>query len=260
MPKFAANLSFLFQELPFLERFAAAAAHGFQAVEYLFPYDHPADVIADQLKRHGLQQILFNCPPGDWGAGERGIAILSHREQEFLSGLQQALTYAKTLDCTRLHVMAGILSAGDDAHAAQRQYRKNLKRAAQMATDSGCVILIEPINRRDMPEYFLANYTLALELIAEIGAPNLKLQYDLYHAQIIEGDLVCHLRTYLPHIGHIQIANPPDRHEPNCGEINYAFLFEMIDALGYQGWIGCEYRPKNTTSDSLSWARPYGIG
>ena len=255
MPKFAANLSFIFQEVGFLDRFAAAAACGFNAVEYLSPYDHPPGVIAEQLTRHGLEQALFNMPPGDWAAGERGIGALPGREQEFRDGVETALVYAKATKCRLLHAMAGVLPPGQDRAEAERAYLGNLRHAAE-----GVTLVIEPINTRDIPDYFLNTTTQAMSVIERVERPNLKLQLDLYHVQIMEGDLAHRVQALAGHYPHVQIAGNPGRHEPDIGEINYPFLFDLFDEIGYSGWIGCEYRPKGETKAGLGWARRYGVG
>ena len=259
MPKFAANLSFIFQEVGFLDRFSAAAACGFKAVEYLSPYEHPPEVIAEQLNRHGLAQALFNMPPGNWAAGERGTAALAGREQEFRAGVETALGYAKATNCRLLHAMAGVLPVGRDAAEAERVYVANLQHAAERLAREGVTVIIEPINNRDIPGYFLNTTTQAMSMIERVGDPNLKLQLDLYHVQIMEGDLAHRMRTLAGHYPHVQIAGNPGRHEPDVGEINYPFLFDLFDELGYSGWIGCEYRPKGETRAGLGWAKRYGI-
>jgi 2-dehydrotetronate isomerase len=260
VPKFAANLSFIFQEVGFLDRFAAAAACGFKAVEYLTPYDHPAEVIAEQLNRHGLEQALFNMPPGDWAAGERGIGALPGREQEFREGIDIALQYAKATKCRILHAMAGVLPTGADPAAAERSYIANLRHAADRLAAANLTLVIEPINTRDIPGYFLNTTTQAMAIIERVGRANLKLQLDLYHVQIMEGDLAHRIRTLFGHYPHVQIAGNPGRHEPDVGEIHYPFLFDLLDEIGYSGWIGCEYRPKGETRAGLGWASRYGIG
>jgi hydroxypyruvate isomerase len=264
MPQFAANLSMLYPEHEFLDRFEAAARDGFKAVEYLFPYAFPAPEIAARLKAHGLQQVLFNAPPGDWDAGERGLACLPGREAEFQTGFAQALDYAAALDCPRIHVMAGLLPAGTERAALYPTYVSNLGWAAGKAAQQGVNVLIEPINLRDIPGFFLNRQDHAHQVIADVGAPNLKVQMDLYHCQIVEGDLAMKLRQYLPtgHVGHIQIAGVPQRHEPDLGELNYPYLFSVLDELGFEGWVGCEYRPKlgtqpGGTSAGLGWLKPY---
>jgi len=257
MPRFAANLSMMYVEHPFLDRFAAAAADGFEAVEYLFPYEWPAATLAAALERHGLRQVLFNAPPGDFANGERGIGCLPGREDEFRSGLDRALDYAAALRCPRLHLMAGLVPAGSTRAALRPTYLKNLEWAAKKADDSGIDVLIEPINSRDIPGYFLNRQDDAHAVLAEIGAPRLKVQMDLYHCQIVEGDVAMKLRQYLPtgRVGHLQIAGVPERHEPDAGEVHYPYLFDIVDELGWDGWIGCEYRPAGATSGGLDWLR-----
>ena len=246
MPKFAANLSMLYPELDFLDRFEAAAQDGFKAVEYLFPYAFESREIAARLKAHGLQQVLFNAPPGNWDGGERGLACLPGREAEFRQGMAQALDYAAVLDCPRIHVMAGLLPLGAERSGLYSTYVSQLRWAATEAARQGVEVLIEPINQRDIPGFFLNRQDHAHQVIADVGASNLKVQMDLYHCQIVEGDLAMKLRQYLPtgNVSHIQIAGVPDRHEPDGGELNYPYLFSVLDALGYTGWVGCEYRPR----------------
>jgi len=260
MPKFAANLSFLFQEVGFLDRFAAAAAAGFKAVEYLSPYEQPPEFIAAQLTRHGLVQAMFNMPPGDWAAGERGIAGLIGREAEFRDGVETALAYAKATSCRLLHAMAGVLPAGHDRAEAERVYVANLRYAVERLAGEGVTVIIEPINTRDIPGYLLNTTTQAMSVIERVGYSNLKLQLDLYHVQIMEGDLAHRIRGLAGHYPHVQIAGNPGRHEPDVGEINYPYLFDLLDELGYSGWIGCEYRPRAETAAGLGWAKRYGIG
>jgi hydroxypyruvate isomerase len=260
MPRFAANLSLMYTEHAFLDRFAAAAGDGFGAVEYLFPYAFDRAEIAARLAEHGLVQALFNAPPGDFDAGERGIACLPGREAEFRRGfLEQALPYARTLGCRRVHVMAGLEPAGAERAALHATYIANLAWAAGQAAAAGVDVLIEPINTRDIPGFFLNRQDQAHAVLAEVGAPNLKVQMDLYHCQIVEGDLAVKLKTYLPtgRVGHLQIAGVPERHEPDLGEINYPYLFALIDALGWQGNIGCEYRPRVGTRAGLGWFQAY---
>ncbi|MCB9946625.1 MAG: hydroxypyruvate isomerase family protein [Rhodospirillaceae bacterium] len=260
MPRFAANLSMLFQDLPFLDRFAAAQAAGFGAVEFLFPYDHPADTVAGRLKAAGLQQALFNLPPGDWAGGERGLAALPGREAEFRESVDTALAYARALGCRKLHAMAGVTPGGAAEADCRALYIENLRATAARLAAEDILLLIEPLNQRDMPGYFLKTTGQAREIIAEVGAPNLKLQFDVYHTQISEGDLAVRLRDLFGLIGHIQIAGVPERHEPSVGEINYPYLFALMDQLGYDGWVGCEYRPAGGTVEGLGWAHSYGIG
>jgi 2-dehydrotetronate isomerase len=260
MPKFAANLSMLYNEHGFLDRFAAAAADGFKAVEYLFPYEHPAAELAARLQAHGLQQVLFDAPPGDWAAGERGTTCLPGREAEFRDGVLRAIDYAYVLGCPRIHPLAGLAPEPDssaDRARLRATYVANLAWAAAQARDID--FLIEPINTRDIPRFFLNRQDHAHEIVIEVGAPNLKVQMDLYHCQIVEGDLAKKIEMYLPtgRIGHFQIAGVPERQEPDVGEINHPYLFALIDRLGYEGWIGCEYRPKGKTSAGLGWLRPH---
>ncbi|WP_027014265.1 2-oxo-tetronate isomerase [Comamonas composti] len=264
MPRFAANLSMLYNELDFLDRFAAAAGDGFQAVEYLFPYDFAPEQLAERLHANGLQQALFNAPPGDWAAGERGLACIPGREAEFAQGMERAIDYARALGCPRIHVMAGIRPAGASEEMLRSTYVANMRRAAQLAAPHGIAILLEPINGRDMPGFFLNRQDQAHVLVAEIAKPNVRVQMDLYHCQIAEGDLAMKIRAYLPtgRIGHIQIAGVPERHEPDIGEINHGYLFQLLDELGYDGWIGCEYRPARGsvpqgTSQGLGWLKPW---
>jgi hydroxypyruvate isomerase len=257
VPKFCANLSMMFTELPFADRFAAAAAAGFKGVEYLFPYDYEAREVAGWLKAAGLRQVLFNMPPGDWGAGERGIAALPDRVDEFRRGVLLASEYATALGCGQVHCMAGLVPAGTDARLLHDTYVANLAFAAAHFADRSLRVLIEPINTRDMPGYFLTRTQQALDVIAAVGAGNLLLQYDCYHMQIMEGDLTPTIARNLGAIGHIQAADTPGRHEPGTGEINYPFVFEELDRLGYQGWVGCEYKPRGETLPGLAWARDY---
>jgi hydroxypyruvate isomerase len=256
MPRFAANLTFLFNEVPFLERFAEAAHAGFRAVEFAFPYEYQAKELAARIKSFKLDVALFNAPPGNWDTGDRGLASLPEREHEFAASVVAALRYAQLLDCPRLHVMAGVLPHGADGEERARRLRtfvRNLRFACQEAAERKVRILIEPINPRDMPNYLLTTQAEAHAIREEVGLPNLKVQMDLYHAQIVEGDLTEKIRRWFPHIGHFQIAGVPGRHEPDVGEINYAWLFKLLDELKYDGWIGCEYRPAQTTTAGLSW-------
>ena len=264
MPQFAANLSMLYPELAFMDRFEAAARDGFRAVEYLFPYEHAAGELAARLRANGLQQVLFNAPPGDWNASERGLACLPGREGEFHAGIARALQYAQVLGCPRIHVMAGLVPAGRERQDLRATYVENLRRAAREAARAGVDVLIEPINTRDIPGFFLNRQDHAHELLADIGEANVKVQMDLYHCQVVEGDVAMKIRQYLPtgRVGHFQIAGVPERHEPDVGEMNYAYLFQVIDEVsaqcGWQGWVGCEYRPARGavtggTSAGLGW-------
>ncbi|MDP1691935.1 MAG: hydroxypyruvate isomerase family protein [Burkholderiaceae bacterium] len=259
MLRFAANLSMLYNEHAFVDRFAAAAADGFSAVEYLFPYAFAASDLAARLRDHSLEQVLFNAPPGDWDHGERGTACLPGREDEFKRSIDQALGYAATLRCPRVHVMAGLAPPGAERATLRATYIANLAWAAAQAAAQGVEILIEPINTRDVPGFFLNRQDHAHEVVAAVGAANLKVQMDLYHCQIVEGDLATKIGKYLPTdaVGHLQIAGVPERYEPDIGEVNHPYLFELIDRLGYGGWIGCEYRPRiatpGGTSAGLGW-------
>ena len=273
MPKFAANLSMLYNELPFLDRFEAAARDGFLGVECLFPYAWPAQEMAARLQGNGLRQVLLNAPPGGtdaassvaaWDSALRGTACVLGREAEFRQGVEMALAYAETLDCPRIHLMAGLVPTGVERDAVRATYVANLRWAAALAAQAGRGVLIEPINTRDMPRYFLNRQDHAHEIVAEVGAPNLQVQMDLYHCQIVEGDVATKLRQYLPtgRVGHIQIAGVPERHEPDSGELNDRYLLGVLDTVaaqcGWDGWVGCEYRPRRGavpggTSDGLGW-------
>ncbi|MGI4777210.1 MAG: 2-oxo-tetronate isomerase [Janthinobacterium lividum] len=264
MPRFAANLSMLYPEFDFLDRFEAAAKDGFRAVEFFFPYAHAPDELAARLKAHDLRQVLFNGPPGDWEAGERGLASLPGREAEFRDGILAALDYLVALDCPRLHVMAGLVPEGVAREAVQPVYVDNLRWAAEQAGKIGRDVLIEPINTRDIPGFFLNRQDQAHAILDIVGAPNLKVQMDLYHCQIVEGDVAMKLRKYLPtgRVGHLQIAGVPERHEPDLGELNHLYLFQVIDEIvaagQWDGWVGCEYRPargfaSSGTSKGLGW-------
>lgn len=271
MPRFAANLSWMYAELPYAERFAAAAADGFKAVEVLSPYAWPAEELRATVQTYGLELVLFNAPPGGsdaasieraWASPQKGTACLPGHEAEFEAGIALALDYAKVLGCTRMHVMAGVVPKGVERETLQPTYIRNLRNAAAQAATSGVDLLIEPINTRDVPRFFLNRQDHAHEIIGEVGAPNLKLQMDLYHCQVVEGDVAMKLRRYIPTglVGHIQIAGAPGRSEPDVGEINYPYLFSVLDELGYTGWIGGEYKPARgmqpgATSAGLGWLR-----
>lgn len=258
MPRLAANLSTLFTELPFADRFGAAARAGFRAVECQFPYGEEPAVLAAALRAQGLQWVLMNSMPGNAAAGERGIASLPGREAEFAEGIRRSLTYLSALECPRLHVMAGLLPAGADRERHLTQYVDSLRVAADLLAPLGAAVLIEPINTRvDVPGYLLDSTRLALECIAATGRPNVRLQYDVYHMQIMEGDLARSMERLLPHIGHVQVADNPGRHEPGSGEIAFDFLFRRLDELEYDGWVGCEYLPAAGTVAGLGWARKY---
>ena len=252
MPKFAANLTMLFNEVPFLDRFDEAAKAGFRGVEYLFPYDFEPGELVERLRRNDLTQVLHNLPAGNWGAGERGIAVLPDRQDEFREGVDKAITYATALGCKQVNILAGIAKDVDpkDAH---RVFVENLKYAAPKLKAAGIKLLIEMINTRDIPGFFLTSTKQALDILDEVGSDNLYLQYDIYHMQIMEGDLARTMEANLAKIAHIQLADNPGRNEPGTGEINYPFLFGFLDKIGYQGWIGAEYKPAGKTTDGLSW-------
>jgi 2-dehydrotetronate isomerase len=256
MPRFAANLSFLFTEVPFLARFGEAAQAGFRGVEFAFAYEYRLQELVAEQRAHRLEVALINAPAGDWDAGDRGLAALPGREHEFSAAISNALRYAQALSCPRIHVMAGIVPPGADEAERERRtrtYVRNLRLAATEAAAQGMTILIEPLNPRDVPNYLLTTQAQAHAVRNEVGARNVKVQMDFYHAQIVEGDLTEKLRRWLPHIGHVQIAGVPGRHEPDVGEVNYAYLFKMLDELKYDGWVGCEYRPAQGTSAGLTW-------
>ena len=258
MPKFAANISMLFSELPFLDRFAAARDAGFPAVEFQAPYAFSAAEIAERVERAGLPVVLINAPMGDAKAGERGLAAQPGREADFAASIEIALNYAQAFGCRQMHVLAG-RNVGERV-AQEAVYIANLRRAADRAAAAGVTLLIEPLNLRDNPGYFLTTTGMATALLDRIDRPNVGLQFDLYHCQISEGDLAQHVRSLFGRYPHIQIAGVPERHEPDQGEINFAYLFDLLDELGYGGWIGCEYRPKAGTLAGLGWARRWGIG
>ena len=258
MPKFAANISMLFTELPFLDRIDAAKAAGFAAVEFQSPYAVPASELAARLEHSGLPAVLFNAPMGDAAASERGLAAQLGRERDFDASIETALLYARALGTKQIHVLAGRVS-GERA-AQEAIYVANLKRAAERAARDGVTLLIEPLNARDNPGYFLNSTAAGIALLDRMGCANVALQFDLYHCQITEGDLARHIRALFGLYAHVQIANVPDRHEPGEGEIHFPFLFDLFDELGYAGWIGCEYRPKGGTRAGLGWGRRWGIG
>jgi hydroxypyruvate isomerase len=255
MPRFAANLSMMFTEWSFLDRFDAAAQAGFTAVEYLFPYEHPVEAIADRLARNGLTQALFNLPPGDWAAGERGLAALAARFDELRASVDTALHYAAATKVRRLHLMAGNADRLDPQALAA--YRRSVAYAAERVGAAGLDLLLEPINSRNMPGYFLNDFAFAENLIRELALPNLKLQFDIYHRQILHGDVTMALRASLPIIGHVQIASIPSRHEPDGEELSYPFLFAELDRVGYDGYVGCEYIPRAGTLPGLGWFAPF---
>jgi hydroxypyruvate isomerase len=255
MPRFAANLTMLFTELPFMQRFEAAAQAGFEAVEYLFPYPYDKKELAAALRANGLAQVLHNLPAGDWDAGERGIGCHPDRQSEFREGVTRAIDYATALGCPQVNCLLGKLPAGVTAADARRTVVDNLRFAAKSLGEAGIRLLIEPINRFDIPGFYLTHTEQALGLLDEVGSPNLFVQYDIYHAQRMEGELGNTLSKNLARIGHIQLADNPGRGEPGTGEINYPWLFKHIDAIGYTGWIGCEYKPRGTTAEGLGWRR-----
>jgi 2-dehydrotetronate isomerase len=255
MPRFAANLSMMFTDVPFLDRFEAAAKAGFTAVEFLFPYDHPAEEIGKRLKSSGLTQALFNLPPGNWDAGEKGFAALPARFEDLKKSFNTALPYAQATGVKRVHLMAGIANRSD-AKAVEAFY-KSVATAAEFFAPHGLDVVIEPINSRNVPGYFLNDFTFAYDLINELKIANLKLQFDIYHCQIIHGDVTMRLRQMMPVVGHIQIASIPSRNEPDGEELNYPFLFAELDQLGYGGFVGCEYNPRGKTVDGLGWFKAY---
>jgi 2-dehydrotetronate isomerase len=255
MPRFAANLSMMFTEHPFLDRFAAAAKAGFTAVEFLFPYDYPSEEIGKRLRDAGLTQALFNLPPGDWAAGEKGFAALPARFDDLKASLATALPYAQATGVGRVHLMAGIAQRSD-AKAVEAFY-KSVAYAAEFFAPHGLDVVLEPINPRNVPGYFLNDFHVARDLIRELKLPNLKLQFDIYHCQIIHGDVTMRLREMMDIIGHIQIASVPSRNEPDGEELNYPFLFAEFDRLGYAGFVGCEYNPRGRTEDGLAWFDQY---
>jgi 2-dehydrotetronate isomerase len=261
MPRFAANLTLMYTEHGFLDRFGAAARDGFGAVEFLFPYEYPAETIAALLQEHNLRQVLFNAPPGDWKAGERGITALPGREAEFREGFERALEYAQALDCPRIHCMAGLAPAGADRTQMRATFVANLKWAAARAEQAGVEAIIEAIAGRNLPGYFLNLQAEAHAVAEEIDAPALKILMDLFHCQVAEGDLSIKMRRYLgggkPRVTHMQMASVPERHEPDAGEVNYEYLFALMDELGYAGWVGCEYIPRAGTSEGLGWMRKW---
>ncbi len=253
MPKFAANLTMLFNELPFLNRFAAAKAAGFSGVEYLFPYDFEKAVLREQLLQHGLTQVLHNLPAGNWGAGERGIAIFPDRVDEFRDGVLRAIDYAKALDCRQVNCLAGVAPAGADVFELNEVLLKNLRFAADALAREDIRLLIEPINTLDISGFFLSRTEQAVQILSDVRSDNLFIQYDIYHMQVMEGDIARTLQKHLARIAHVQLADNPGRNEPGTGEINYSFLFRHLDEIGYRGWVGCEYKPKTTTVEGLGW-------
>lgn len=255
--QFSANLTFLYQEFGFLDRFAEAARDGFPAVEYMAPYGEAKELIAETLAANNLKQALFNAPSGDWAGGERGIAALPGRENEFRAGIATALDYAAALNCPKVNVICGLVAPGADREAMEATLVANLKHAAPRCADAGVKLLIEPINQRDMPGFFLSTTKHAERILEKVGHDNLYIQYDIYHAQVMQGDLVPTYERLRERIAHIQVADNPGRNEPGTGEINWSFVLPAIERLGYDGYIGCEYRPKTTTSAGLDWLQPY---
>jgi hydroxypyruvate isomerase len=255
MLKFAANLSMMFNEVPFLDRFSAAADAGFRGVEYLYPYDFPAEAIAEQLHKHHLENVLFNIAPGNWPGGERGMACIPGREAEFRQGVETAISYATLLKTSRLHPIAGIVPAGADPAAVEATYFGNLRYAAEKLAAHGITLLVEAINTRDIPGFYVTTQAQSYAVCAALNAPNVRMQIDMYQMQVQEGDLAMKLRKYAPHCAHMQLAGAPMRREPDEGEVNYAYLFGVLEELGYDGWIGCEYRPAGKTVDGLGWFR-----
>jgi hydroxypyruvate isomerase len=259
MPKLAANVTMLFNEVDFLDRFDAAANAGFQGVEFLFPYAYPKEQLAQRLQKNGLAQVLHNLPGGDWAAGERGIACHPGRSGEFQDGVAKAIEYASALGCKQVNCLAGIAPPGVAADTLRATFVANLRFAADKLGAAGIRLLMEPINTNDIPGFYLSHTRQALDLIREVGSPNLYLQYDIYHMQRMEGELAATIKAHLPQIKHIQIADNPGRNEPGTGEINYRFLFGHLDAIGYDGWIGCEYKPRTTTAEGLGWRAAHGV-
>jgi hydroxypyruvate isomerase len=253
MPRFSANLTMLFTEHPFLERFAAAADAGFDAVEFLFPYEHTAAEVRDALRDANLEVVLFNLPAGDWAAGERGLAALPDRVQEFREGIERALEYAAELDCPRLNCLAGLVAEGGDPAAQWGTLVENVRHAGERVAAAGRTLLVEPVNDKDVAGFFLPTTTDAIRLLDEVGDPRVRLQFDVYHVQRMEGDVTPRLRALFDRIEHVQIADNPGRHQPGTGELNFGFLFDELDRLGYPGLIGLEYVPEPDTPSSLAW-------
>jgi 2-dehydrotetronate isomerase len=262
MPRFAANLTTMYREHDFLDRFAAAVKDGFTAVEYMFPYEYPAETLRGLLQEHGLRQVLFNAPAGDWNKGDRGTTSIPGREAEFREGFERAIDYAQVLECPRIHAMAGVMPGDGDRRRFRATYLDNVGWAAEKASEAGLDLLVEPIAQRNMPGFFLNRQDEAHAIVDEIGRPNLRVMFDLFHCQVEEGDLATKIRKYMNEkpcrVGHMQIAGVPDRHEPNIGEVNYAYLFDVIDESGYTGWVGLEYIPLAGTSEGLEWLENRG--
>jgi 2-dehydrotetronate isomerase len=258
MPRFAANLGYLFNEQPLIERFGAAAAADFKAVELQNVYDHAPSALKAEIERHGLIVLGVNTPPGQHASGESGVAAIPGREQEFAALFRQALDYVVAIGGCQIHCLAGKVPP-EQRPAAEKTFMQNLARAADAAAEKNVTLLIEPINPRDRPDYFLSRAEHAADIVGKLARPNVRIQFDFYHVQIVGGDLIRRFEKSLPHVGHVQIAAVPSRHEPDEGEVNYPAIFEALDRLGYGGWIGCEYRPRTRTEDGLSWARRYGV-
>lgn len=256
MPRFAANLSMMFTDVPFIERFSRAAKAGFEAVEFLFPYEFAPEVLAQQLEKNGLVQALFNMPAGNWAAGERGMAAIPGREAEFRKNVDKALEYALALNCKRLHAMSGVVS-GLDYDACKKTYIENFRYAADKLAPHGITVVTEPINTRDMPGYFINHQLDGVRFMEEVGRPNASVQFDLYHAQIMDGDLTRLAEKMAGKFAHVQVASVPDRHEPDEGELNFPYLFDVLDRIGFKGFVGCEYNPRGKTEDGLAWFQPY---
>lgn len=259
MPRFAANLSMLFTEVDFLDRFALAARAGFRGVECQFPYDYDAHELRAQLDQHHLELVLFNLPPGDWAAGERGIACLPDRVDDFRASVEQAIAYAQVLGNRQVNCLAGIKPQGYDDDTLASTLIANLRYAAERLAKAGITLVMEPLNTRDTPNFYLNHTRQALAIKARVGHPNLFIQYDIYHMQVMEGDLATTLSSHLADIHHIQLADNPGRHEPGTGEINYPFLLAHLDNIGYQGWVSCEYKPATTTEAGLGWLRTFNV-
>ena len=257
MPQFSANLTMLFNEVPFLDRFEKAAAAGFKGVEFMFRYEWEKDVLAQKLEQFQLQLVLHNLPAGDWAGGERGIACLPDRVDEFKSGVTLAVEYAGALKCFQLNCLVGNTPKNVPDQKVRQTLVDNLRFAAAAMEKAGIRLLVEPVNSIDMPGFYLTGTRQALDLMKEINHPNIRLQYDIYHMQVMEGNLTRSIVSHLSEIGHIQLADNPGRHEPGTGEINFTNLFRFIDEAGYKGWIGCEYKPADTTENGLGWLKPY---
>jgi hydroxypyruvate isomerase len=259
MTKLAANLTMLWNEVDFPDRFEAAAKAGFKGVEYLFPYPYPREQLAEKLKRHGLVQVLHNLPAGDWAKGDRGVACQPARIGEFQEGVGRAIDYAKALSCTQINCLSGIKQPGVSSEKTRETFVSNLAFAADKLAGAGIRLLIEPINTYDIPGFFLSRSQQAMDIIRDVRSPNLYLQYDIYHMQRMEGELANTITANFERIAHIQLADNPGRNEPGTGEINYRFLFAFLDAIGYSGWIGCEYKPKGGTDEGLGWRAVHGV-